>query len=75
MSPGMGGYSTVGGAVSKMWREEGLRGFYKGLYPNLLKVRIPNNPIPSSQRTIVAVVPVVVFVISCMSLVADKGLL
>jgi hypothetical protein len=38
MTPGMGGYSTVGGAVKKMFREEGLRGFYKGLYPNLLKV-------------------------------------
>jgi Mitochondrial carrier protein len=39
MSPGMGGYSSVGGAVKKMIREEGFRGFYKGLYPNLLKVR------------------------------------
>jgi hypothetical protein len=38
MSPGMGGYSSVGGAVRKMWAEEGIRGFYKGLYPNLLKV-------------------------------------
>lgn len=34
----MGGYTTVTGAVQKMMREEGLRGFYKGLYPNLLKV-------------------------------------
>jgi hypothetical protein len=40
MSPGMGGYTTIGGAVRKMWAEEGIRGFYKGLYPNLLKVHI-----------------------------------
>jgi solute carrier family 25 (mitochondrial phosphate transporter), member 23/24/25/41 len=38
MSPGMGGYSSIGGAVRKMIAEEGIRGFYKGLYPNLLKV-------------------------------------
>ncbi len=42
MSPGMGGYSSISGAVSKMAREEGIRGFYKGLYPNLLKV----SPLP-----------------------------
>ena len=41
MSPEMGGYSSVRGAVSKMAREEGIRGFYKGLYPNLLKVGFP----------------------------------
>ena len=44
MAAGLGGYSSIGGAVSKMWREEGLRGFYKGLYPNLLKVQIPVPP-------------------------------
>lgn len=38
MSPGMGGYSSIRVAVSKMAREEGIGGFYKGLYPNLLKV-------------------------------------
>lgn len=38
MSAGMGGYSSIGGAVKKMMAEEGIRGFYKGLYPNLLKV-------------------------------------
>jgi Mitochondrial carrier protein len=38
MSPGMGGYDNVRVAVRKMWIEEGVRGFYKGLYPNLLKV-------------------------------------
>jgi hypothetical protein len=38
MSPGMGGYDSVPGAIRKMLREEGIRGFYKGLYPNLLKV-------------------------------------
>jgi Mitochondrial carrier protein len=41
MSPGMGGYTSISGAVKKMWAEEGIRGFYKGLYPNLLKVYIP----------------------------------
>lgn len=44
MSPGMGGYDNVRGAVRKMWAEEGLRGFYKGLYPNLLKVTFPFFP-------------------------------
>jgi len=39
MTAGMGGYSSIGVAVRKMAREEGIRGFYKGLYPNLLKVR------------------------------------
>jgi hypothetical protein len=38
MSSALGGYSSIGGAIRKMLREEGLRGFYKGLYPNLLKV-------------------------------------
>ena len=38
MSPGMGGYTSITGAVRKMAAEEGIRGFYKGLYPNLLKV-------------------------------------
>ena len=41
MSPGMGGYSSIGEAIRKMLREEGIRGFYKGLYPNLLKVSSP----------------------------------
>ena len=51
MSPGMGGYSSISGAVSKMAREEGIRGFYKGLYPNLLKVKHPKLPIvPSNCR-------------------------
>jgi hypothetical protein len=45
MASGLGGYSSIGGAVSKMWREEGIRGFYKGLYPNLLKVRTPKKPL------------------------------
>jgi solute carrier family 25 (mitochondrial phosphate transporter), member 23/24/25/41 len=40
MSDGLGGYDNVRGAVRKMWAEEGVRGFYKGLYPNLLKVTI-----------------------------------
>ena len=44
MSPGMGGYSSIGEAVRKMVREEGMRGFYKGLYPNLLKVNISKGP-------------------------------
>src|SRR5947207_12619974 len=48
MSPGMGGYSSIGGAVRKMWAEEGIRGFYKGLYPNLLKV-YPSPPITISS--------------------------
>jgi hypothetical protein len=43
MSPGMGGYSSISGAVSKMLREEGIGGFYKGLYPNLLKVNTPRS--------------------------------
>jgi hypothetical protein len=43
MSPGLGGYSNIGEAVKKMLREEGIRGFYKGLYPNLLKV-LPSPP-------------------------------
>jgi len=38
MSASMEGYDSVRGAVRKMWAEEGIRGFYKGLYPNLLKV-------------------------------------
>ena len=41
MAAGLGGYSSIGEAVMKMWREEGIRGFYKGLYPNLLKVPSP----------------------------------
>jgi hypothetical protein len=44
MSPGMGGYSSIGDAVRKMVREEGTRGFYKGLFPNLLKVNISKDP-------------------------------
>ena len=40
----MGGYTSITGAVRKMATEEGIRGFYKGLYPNLLKV-------PSSSRS------------------------
>jgi len=43
MSPGLGGYSSIGGAIKKMMHEEGVRGFYKGLYPNLLKVYIRSN--------------------------------
>jgi solute carrier family 25 (mitochondrial phosphate transporter), member 23/24/25/41 len=43
MTPGLGGYTSIGGAVKKMFREEGFRAFYKGLYPNLLKVRSPCN--------------------------------
>jgi solute carrier family 25 (mitochondrial phosphate transporter), member 23/24/25/41 len=43
IAPGMGGYNSIGGAVRKMWVEEGIKGFYKGLYPNLLKVRFPIN--------------------------------
>jgi hypothetical protein len=34
----MGGYNSILGAIQKMWHEEGIRGFYKGLMPNLLKV-------------------------------------
>jgi hypothetical protein len=45
MSPGMGGYTSITGAVRKMAAEEGIRGFYKGLYPNLLKVP-PLLPLP-----------------------------
>lgn len=41
MSSAMGGYTSVRGAIVKMSREEGIRGFYKGLYPNLLKVPLP----------------------------------
>ena len=39
MSAHLGGYSSIGGAIRKMLAEEGVMGFYKGLYPNLLKVR------------------------------------
>lgn len=54
MAAGLGGYSSIGAAVSKMWREEGIRGFYKGLYPNLLKVRTPKNPLsPLSPNSFV----------------------
>lgn len=31
-------YKGAGDVVSQMWRKEGLRGFYKGLGPNLLRV-------------------------------------
>jgi hypothetical protein len=31
-------YRTTGEAVSLTWQREGLRGFYKGLAPNLLRV-------------------------------------
>jgi hypothetical protein len=49
MSPGIGGYTSITVAVKKMAREEGIRGFYKGLYPNLLKVntQCPNVPLIS----------------------------
>jgi len=38
MSASMGNYNSVGGAIKTMFRDEGIKGFYKGLYPNLLKV-------------------------------------
>lgn len=45
----MGGYTSVSGAIRKMLAEEGIRGFYKGLYPNLLKV-FPNLPTSFNPR-------------------------
>src|SRR5579862_4732870 len=45
MSASMGNYNTVGGAIKTMFRDEGVRGFYKGLYPNLLKVSSISSPI------------------------------
>jgi hypothetical protein len=52
MSPGMGGYTSITGAVRKMATEEGIRGFYKGLYPNLLKVLSPLLPLYSSSSRV-----------------------
>ena len=41
MSPGLGGYMSIVGAVKKIIHEEGIRGFYKGIFPSLLKVCYP----------------------------------
>ncbi len=31
-------YATISGAIRQIWIEEGVRGFYKGITPNLMKV-------------------------------------
>ena len=37
--PGMGyQYTSLWGAIRQIMRQEGVKGFYKGLTPNLLKV-------------------------------------
>lgn len=34
-------YSGIGEVVSVTWKNEGPRGFYKGLMPTLMKVPVP----------------------------------
>lgn len=31
-------YSSIGGAIKQIFMHEGIKGFYKGIVPNLLKV-------------------------------------
>ena len=37
-------YSSVPNAFKTIWKNEGLRGFYKGMVPNAIKI-VPNNAI------------------------------